>query len=198
MNRETNVSNWSTQIFLWEKQMKDLLETRRPPATSPAASQKTSDADREQNSTSVVVFKRAEKPTRFLVDEGRYEAICTNVRDPYWVPHWKKYQVRFEFALCGKTTPPLVQFWTCGKDKQEGPVIDGWLLQTLDAAGAQSPSELLGRDFYVDVTTVIRDRWGRPLPRHEWYSVVSSSSLITGEQDLVDIADDARVATKNS
>jgi len=180
--------------------MKEGTFTSEGPAER-LAQQKNTDLIRDQDSTAVLpitkaVFKRAEKPSRFLIDEGRYEAICTNVRDPHWTKFWKKWQVRIEFALCGKTTPPLVQFLNCGKDEQ-APVIDGWLLQTLDAVGAQSPCELQGRDFYVYVKTVTRDRKGRPLPRHEWYSVASSSSLITSVDDLVDI-DDARARVDKS
>lgn len=165
----------------------DDSQKRRPaPAVTPA----TANSQNRQldHNTLPPIFKRAEKPSRFLIDEGRYEAVCTEVRDPHWVKHWKKWQVRIEFALCGKTTPPMVQFLTCGTDT-EAPMIDGWLLQTLDAIEAHAPSELQGRDFYVYVKTVTRDRKGRALPRHEWYSVVSSSSLITSEDDL---ADDAR------
>lgn len=159
-------------------------QKRRPMPSDPLASAQQN-RQPDHSTPPQPLFNRAEKPTRFLIDEGRYEAICTNVRDPHWVPRWGKYQVRLEFALCGKTTPPLVQFVNCGKDK-EAAVIDGWLLQTLDAIGAQSPKELQGRDFYVDVATTKRDQRGRPLPRHEWYSKVCGSSLITGEQDLVD------------
>ncbi|MFL6305399.1 MAG: hypothetical protein ACJ72H_17860 [Candidatus Sulfotelmatobacter sp.] len=169
------------------------LEKFKPPSDARTQRPEIQPETQDQNSTAKIAFKRAEKPSRFLVEEGRYEAICVTVHDPHWDKRWRKWQVRFEFELCGMTTPPLTQFVNCGKD-EAAPGIDGWLLQTMNAVGAESPCELRCRDFYVYAKTVVCDRKGRALPRHEWYSVVSRSSLITSEQDLVEAEADDEAA----
>lgn len=183
MNRETNVSNWSTQIFLWETQMKDLLETRRPPATSPAASRKTSHAEQGQDSTSVPPI-RVTKSTRRLIDDGEHcDALCVNAFH-HWNRQFKRWEAIIEFAFQHPVPEgaPIPMHVRLGDDPAAPAMPDHhWLFGLtlkLGSIDCVDLSVLKGHYFNVTVKTIRKPQNERvDRPPEQWYSRVSRMSL---------------------
>lgn len=161
---------WKAQIEMWEVQMKDLLETSRPPATTPAA-KRNYETSRDQHSTHVPPI-RIIKSTKRLIDEGEYEATCVGAH-ARWNHQFHRWEaiLEFDFVPPVPAGEPIPMHVNMGRGPE--PELDGdhWLAHLLKRFGELE--KLASWRFFVTVGTIKRrqgDKFDRPAS--QWYSRV--------------------------